>query len=133
MNGHTVEEIQSMIKISQGPGFNKYWIDPKLIGPDGRANPEYLMPPTTPGEFGQFIELRGKNVWNLDASLNKTTTIFGRTAMTIHVTMTNVLNHPVFSTPGFRGETSIQSQTFGQIEGPINGARQIYSRIEFRF
>jgi hypothetical protein len=133
MNGHTVEEIQSMIKISQGPGFNKYWIDPKLIGPDGRANPEYLMPPTTPGEFGQFIELRGKNVWNLDASLNKTTTIFGRTAMTIHVTMTNVLNHPVFSTPGFRNETSIQSQTFGQIDGPANGARQMYARLEFKF
>lgn len=133
MNGHTVEEIQSMIKISQGPGFNQYWIDPKLIGPDGRANPEYLMAPTTPGEFGQFIELRGRNVWNLDASLNKTTTIWGRTAMTIHVTMTNVLNHPVFSTPGFRGETSIQSDTFGQTTAPINGARQIYSRIEFRF
>jgi hypothetical protein len=133
MNGHTVEEIQSMIKISQGPGFNKYWIDPKLIGPDGRANPEYLMPPTTPGEFGQFIELRGRNVWNLDASLNKTTTIFGRTSMTIHVTMQNVLNHPVFSTPGFRGETSIQSQTFGQTDGPINGARQMYARVEFRF
>ena len=31
-----------MIKISPGPGFARYWIDPKLIGPDGRANPEYL-------------------------------------------------------------------------------------------
>ena len=133
MNGHTVEEIQSMIKISQGPGVNMYWIDPKLIGPDGRANPEYLAPPTTPGEFGQFITLRGKNVWNVDASLQKTTTIFGRTAMTLHFTLTNVFNHPVFSTPGFRNETSIQSQTFGQIGGPANGARQVYSRIEFRF
>ena len=133
MNGHTVEEIQKMIRISPGPGFNKYWIDPKLIGPDGRANPEYLMPPTTPGEFGQFIELRGRNVWNLDASLNKTTRIFGRTAMTMHITMTNVLNHPVFSTPGFRGETSIQSTTFGQTDGPVNGARQMYARIEFKF
>lgn len=133
MNGHTVEEIQSMIRISQGPGFNQYWIDPKLIGPDGRANPEYLTPPTTPGEFGQFIELRGRNVWNLDASLNKTTTIWGRTAMTIHVTMTNVLNHPVFSTPGFRGETSIQGTTFGQTTAPINGARQMYARLEFKF
>ena len=56
MNGHTVEEIQNMIRISQGPGFNQlYWVDPKLIGPDGRANPEYLAVPTTPGEWGQFI------------------------------------------------------------------------------
>ena len=133
MNGHTVEEIQDMIKMSQGPGLNRYWVDPKLIGPDGRANPEYLAPPTTPGEFGQFITLRGKNVWNLDASLNKTTTIFGRTAMTVHLTFTNVLNHPIFGTPGFRGETSIQSQTFGQTENTVNGARQVYARIEFRF
>ena len=41
-NGHTIEEIQDMITILPGPGFNQYWIDPKLIGPDGRANPEYL-------------------------------------------------------------------------------------------
>jgi hypothetical protein len=133
MNGHTVEEIQDMIKIGPGPGLNLYWVDPKLIGPDGRANPEYLAPPTTPGEFGQFIMLRGKNFWNLDASLQKTTTIFGRTAMTVHLTFTNVLNHPVFTTPGFRSDVSIQSQTFGQIDGPSNGARQVYSRIEFRF
>lgn len=133
MNGHTLEEIQSMITIVPGPGRNKYWIDPKLIGPDGRANPEYLAPPTTPGEFGDFLYLRGRNVWNIDASLNKTTTIFGRTAMTIHLTFQNVLNHPVFSTPGFLGDTSIQSTTFGQTTNPINGARQVYSRIEFRF
>jgi hypothetical protein len=133
MNGHTVEEIQSMIKVSQGPGLNMYWIDPKLIGPDGRANPEYLAPPTEPGQFGQFIYLRGNNVWNIDASLNKTTTIWGRTAMTVHFTVTNLLNHPIFSTPGFLGDTSIQSTTFGQSTNTINGARQVYSRIEFRF
>jgi hypothetical protein len=133
MNGHTVEEIQNMIHISPGPGFNRYWIDPKLIGPDGRANPEYLAPPTTPGEFGQFVYLRGTNVWNIDASLNKTSTIWGRTAMTIHVTIQNLLNHPVFSTPGFLGDTSISSTTFGQTGNPINGARQMYARLEFRF
>jgi hypothetical protein len=133
MNGHTAKEIQDMIHISPGPGFNRYWIDPKLIGPDGRANPEYLMPPTEPGQFGDFIYLRGNNVWNVDASLNKTTTIFKRTAMTVHFTVTNLLNHPVFSTPGFLGDTSIQSTTFGQSGNPINGARQVYSRVEFRF
>ncbi|MEO5894835.1 MAG: carboxypeptidase-like regulatory domain-containing protein [Vicinamibacterales bacterium] len=133
MNGHTVDEIQSMIHISPGPGFNRYWIDPKLIGPDGRANPEYLAPPTTPGEFGSFVYLRGNNVWNIDASLNKTTALIGRTSMTIHFTVQNLLNHPVFSTPGFLGDTSIQSTTFGQSGNPINGARNLYARLEFRF
>ncbi len=59
-NGHTIEEIQDMITIRPGPGFNRYWIDPTLVGPDGRANPEYLDVPTAPGEWGQFIYLRGR-------------------------------------------------------------------------
>lgn len=135
MNGHTAEEIQKMITISQGPGFSRYWVDPKLIGPDGRANPEYLQAPTTPGEFGQFIYLRGRNVWNIDASLNKTAELYGRTALTFHITIQNLLNHPVFSTPGFLGDTSITSTTFGQTTSgnPINGARQMYARMQFRF
>jgi len=140
MNGHTAEEIQRMITIGPGPVdpvlnkiVTRYFVDPKLIGPDGRANPEYLAPPTTPGEFGQLLYLRGKNTWNVDASLNKTVTIAGRNQLTIHLTITNVLNHPVWSTPGFLGETSIQSTTFGLSTNPINGARQVYTRAEFKF
>jgi hypothetical protein len=143
MNGHTVEEIQSMIDVRPGPpsiGFNRYWIDPKLIGPDGRANPEYLAVPTTPGEFGDFVYLRGTNIWNLDGSISKTATIFGRTAMTFHLTVQNVLNHPIWSTPGFLGDTNITSTTFGQATNPLSGgtlsstgARQAYARVEFKF
>lgn len=138
-NGHTLEEIQSMIKIRPGPGLAMYWIDPRLIGPDGRANPEYLAPPTTPGEFGQFLYLRGTNIWQLDGSLNKNAEIFGRFGLNIHVTIQNVLNHPVWSTPGFLGDTSITSTTFGQTTAPLTGgglglgARQMYARVEFRF
>ena len=51
--GLTVKDLQDMIQISPGPGFNRYWIDPKLVGPDGRANPQYLQVPTAPGEFDQ--------------------------------------------------------------------------------
>ncbi len=139
MNGHTVEEIQNMIHISPGPGLNRYWIDPKLIGPDGRANPEYLAPPTTPGELGQFIYLRGVNIWQLDGSLNKTVPFYGRTRVLVHLTVQNVLNHPIWSTPGFLGDTSIQSQTFGQSTGVLTGggmglgARQMYLRVGFQF
>jgi hypothetical protein len=122
-----------MITIVPGPGFNQYWIDPKLIGADGRANPEYLDVPTAPGEWGQFIYLRGRNVWNIDGSLMKNFAVYGRTAMTLHFTFQNLLNHPVFSTPGFLGDTSITSTTFGQTTAPINGARQVYARLEFRF
>lgn len=132
-NGHTVEEIQSMIKMSYGPGFARYWIDPKLVAADGRANSEYLQIPTTPGEFGQFIYLRSKTTWNLDASLNKQFTLYGRSTLNLHVTITNVLNHPIWGTPGFLGSANINSTTFGQTSNPLNGARQMYVRAEVRF
>ena len=132
-NGHTIEEIQSMIRISPGPGLNRYWIDPKLIGADGRANPEYLQVPTTPGEFGDFIYLRSKNTWNLDASFNKQFPLYGRSTLNFHVTMTNVFNHPIWGTPGFLGTANITSTTFGQTGNPLNGARQMYLRAEVRF
>ena len=97
MNGLTVKDLQKMIKVSPGPGFARYWIDPKLIGPDGRANPQYLAPPTTPGEFGQFVYLRGPNIWNVDASLNKSFRVTNDVKFTLHITATNLLNHPVWA------------------------------------
>ena len=109
------------------------WIDPKYIGPDGRANPEFIQVPSTPGELGQFVILRGKANWSLDASLNKDVDLPGRTALRIHVTMQNVLNHPIFGTPNWNGNPSINSSTFGQTTNPINGARQMYIRGEIRF
>ena len=60
-------------------------------------------------------------------------TVYGRTQMNLHFTFQNLLNHPVFSTPGFLGDANITSTTFGQTTQPINGARQVYARIEFRF
>src|SRR4030095_9857504 len=57
-NGHTAEEIQKLLRNPSHPTAGpKYGADEKLIGPDGRANPEYLTVPTTPGEWGQLITL----------------------------------------------------------------------------
>ena len=53
--------------------------------------------------------------------------------------MQNVLNQPVWSTPGFLGDTSITSTTFGQSTGVVTGggmglgARQMYARLGFQF
>jgi hypothetical protein len=139
VNGTTVEDLQKAIKITRGPGLARYWIDPNYIGPDGRANPDYIRVPTTPGELGERIVLYGKNTWNLNASLNKDFDIPGRATMRVHVTMTNVLNHPIWSAPNWNGEPSINSTTFGQVTAPITinnrdiGARQTYLRMEVRF
>ncbi len=112
-----------MITMTDIPNsFSRLWVDPRLVGPDGRANPEYLTVPTTPGEQGQLLFLRGKNTWNLDMSLLKTATIHGNKQITFHFTMTNVFNAQVWSTVGFLGDSNITSQTFGQTANPINTA-----------
>jgi hypothetical protein len=142
----TVEDIQKMVRISPVPNStNHYWIDPKLIGPDGRANPAYLQPPTTPGELGQYIYLRGRPIWLLNASLNKSTRIWGRSQLTIHITAENVLNQVTWNTPGFLADQNgaiapflnITNTTFGQIDNPYTqqgfGSRQLYLRTEISF
>jgi hypothetical protein len=133
VNGTTVEDLQKAIRWSNGPGFARYWIDPKYIGPDGRANPEFIRVPTEPGELGQRVILRGKVSWGLDASLNKQFDLPGRMNIRLHMTMTNVLNHPVWGAPDWNDNPGITSTTFGQVTGPINGAREMYFRAEIGF
>jgi hypothetical protein len=136
-NGHTIEDIQKLIRIRPHPTnvAQRYWADEKLIGPDGRANPEYLAPPTNPGEFGQILTLRGRPVWVFDMSLNKTTTLIGRSEITVHVTIQNVLNKAVWSTPGFLGSANITDTTFGVSNQAVNNTspRNLYSRVTIKF
>ena len=92
--------------------------------------------PTTPGEWGQLITLRGMPVWAFDASLNKTTGFVGKSSITVHVTMQNLLNRPVWSTPGFLGTVDITSTTFGVSTNPVNNgtpAEPVYLRVTVRF
>ena len=140
--GVTVEDIQKLITISPGPGFNRYFVDPKLIGPDGRANPAYLQVPTEPGKFGQFIYLYGKNTFNLDASLNREVQLAPKTRLTIWIGAFNVLNRAIWTTgalnntaPGlsFLTDANITSQTFGQVSGPVNSSRSMQVRTSLSF
>jgi len=137
VNGTTVEDLQNAIRIGPATGFNRYWIDPKYIGADGRANPEFIQVPSEPGVLGQQVILRGKNTWVLHGSLNKDFDLPGRTSMRLHLTMTNVLNHPVWTAPNWNGNPSINSTTFGQTGSPYtgndHGSRQAYFRVEVRF
>jgi hypothetical protein len=144
--GVTVKDLQKMIKVVPGPGFNRYFIDPKIIGADGRANPAFLAPPTTPGELGQIIYLRTPSTWGLDAAINKSFVLTpGGMMLTLHITAQNVLNHPVWATgpniPGtglglnFLNDANITSTTFGQVAQPlnVNAPRNLYIRTEIKF
>jgi hypothetical protein len=71
LNGITASDLQKLITVSSGPNGTELFVDPKLIGADGRANPQYLASPTTPGEHGERIWLYGPRFWNVDLGIAK--------------------------------------------------------------
>jgi hypothetical protein len=137
LNGITREDLQKMVKVSPGGRLgNVLFLDPKLIGPDGRANPQFLSYPTNPGEFGQFIELYGPSVFIPDLSLAKDIAITERVKFNLWVTFLNAFNNPVFdSSAGVAGSVSIDSPTFGQTGSTFGGggARNIQIRAALVF
>jgi hypothetical protein len=138
LNGITREELQKMVKISPGGRLgNVLFLDPKLIGPDGRANPQFLSFPTKPGEFGQFIDLYGPSVFVPDLSLSKDIAITERVKFNIWATFLNAFNRPVFeASGGVAGSVSIDSTTFGQTGATFVGggsARTIQIRAALVF
>lgn len=103
-------------------------VDPRLIGPDFRANPQYLLPNTTPGEFGQLLLLSDRNtfVWNI--SITKTFSVLERGRLQTFASFNNVLNHPRWGFP----DTNVFSQTFGVVGAPA-GSRSINLRATLSF
>jgi len=91
-------------------------VDASLIGADGRANPAFLLPNTTPGEFGQLLFLRDKNTYQWDMSLTKRFRILEKTQFELFAGFNNVLNHPRWGFP----DTNVFSTTFGVVGAPGN-------------
>jgi len=136
LNGITVEELQQMVHIRPGPNGNVFFVDERLIGADGRANPQFLAPPTTPGELGQFVYLHGPGLWTADLGLAKTFRTGGGSTFNFKALFINAFNHRNTIVGGTGGAThSIDSTTFGQSTG-IPGsasAREIQFRVGFYF
>src|SRR5581483_4429224 len=76
-----------------------YYVNPQIIAANGRANPNYLALPTTPGQFGSFIWLYGPHFVTDDLSIAKSASIFERLRMEIRAEMVNAFNHPIFQVP----------------------------------
>jgi Carboxypeptidase regulatory-like domain len=140
LNGITVEELQKMVKVSAPPAGepfnvgNVLYLDPRLIGSDGRANPEFLRYPTTPGERGQYVYLYGPGLIVADLGLAKTFTMGGQRRFNFEALFINAFNHRNTTVGGTGGTSvSIDSQTFGQSGGTAVGARQIQFRLGFYF
>ncbi|HEX6973101.1 MAG TPA: hypothetical protein VF147_01805, partial [Vicinamibacterales bacterium] len=103
-------------------------------GADGRANPEFRAPPTTPGVQGQYVYLYGPGLWSLDAGISKRFSIAGRQSFNFEALMINALNHRNTTVGGTGGASlSIDSTTFGQSTGVAIGARQIQFRLGYNW
>ena len=105
-------------------------IDPRLIGPDGRANSAFFGHPL-PGTTGtlHLTPVSGPGFWNFDFSMIKRTRISERTNIEFRAEFFNVLNHTNF----FTGETqTITSATFGQVTDTFD-PRIVQFAVKFNF
>ena len=130
LNGITVKELQNMINSRPGPGGNIFFVDEELIGADGRANPQFLSYPTTPGQQGQYIYLTGPGLWTADLGINKTFRLGAARTFNFEALMINAFNHRNPIVGGTGGATlSIDSTTFGRTTANAIGARQVQFRL----
>ena len=136
--GVTLDQIQSMFnaartRLTGRPAgtttdLQRLSVDPRLIGPDFRANPQFLLPNTTPREFGQLLFLRDKNTFQWDVSMTKTFQVTEKARFQVFASFNNVLNHPRWGFP----DTNVFSQTFGVVGAPA-GSRSINLRATASF
>jgi hypothetical protein len=143
--GVTVDQIQKMFnaeltRVTGRPTVTdqqRLAVDPQLIGPDGRANPAFLLPNTTPGEFGDIIFIRDRSNWVWNLSVAKNVSLTDRTRLQLFASFNNVLNHPRWGLGDALGVpptafTDVNSTSFGIIGAP-GGNRTINLRATLSF
>lgn len=127
----SVEELKDSMGIFFDPVTGRpLVIDPRLIGPDGRANPQFFDHPL-PGTTGtlHLTPVSGPGFWNFDFSMIKRTRLSERTNIEFRAEFFNVFNHTNF----FTGENqNITSATFGQVTDTFD-PRIIQFAVKFNF
>ncbi|MCI0391462.1 MAG: TonB-dependent receptor [Acidobacteria bacterium] len=92
------EELQSLTGLFKDPATGRpLFVDPSLIGADGRANTQLLRNPDA-GQFGtlQLTPVSGPGVWNIDLSLIKRTRIKESWNLEFRAEAFNAFNHTNF-------------------------------------
>jgi hypothetical protein len=110
----TLSELQSMVGLFNAPGTGlPLMVDPRLIGPDGRANPEFLSNPPA-GSFGNLslTPVDGPGYWSADAALIKRTRFTENLNLELRLEAFNVFNHTNFNVDN---NLDINSTNFGKI------------------
>jgi hypothetical protein len=135
----SASRLQSAVGVFKPAGKpDVFFIDPQLVGTDGKANPNYLALPTTPGQFASFVYLHGPKFVTDDLSIAKRMPIIGeRLRAEFRAEMLNAFNHPIFQVP--TGGTfsinpvSINSTTFGRTTTTTTLPRQVQFRLQLMF
>jgi hypothetical protein len=113
-------ELQDRTGVFYDPATGRpLFVDPSLIGSDGRANPQFLQNPLA-GEYGtlQLTPVSGPSFWNVDMSLIKRTKIRESLNLEFRAEAFNLFNHTNFFVNAEAHD--INSQTFGRIGGTFD-------------
>ena len=134
----SADVLQSNVGVYHSGNPYVYFVNPKLIGADGRSNPTYLTPAGTAGMFGSFLYLYGPRYISDDVSIAKQMPLWGdRLRTEIRAEMVNAFNHPIFQVPtgGTFGinPISVTSTTFGRATATTSVPRQVQFRVRFVF
>lgn len=125
------DELQKMTGLFFDPVTGRPLLfDPKLIGPDGRANPAFITNPRA-GQVGTLglTPLSGPGFWNFDAALIKRIKISETTNLELRLDAFNALNHTNY----FVGEANdINSTSFGKITSTFE-PRILQLAVKFNF
>jgi hypothetical protein len=107
-------------------------INPKYLAfpTGGGANPQMIVPNTTPGTIGQRVWLYGPRMSFDDLAITKNFAITESVRFNLQAEMLNAFNHPVFSPGAANGCTyfcfnnqfspNVLSGNFGIVNGPYN-------------
>jgi len=134
----TVDQIKDLLGV-RNTANGVFFIDPSVIGADGRAvapNGQspfagqgfFNAPSGDPGSL-QPLQFNGPTNINWDASVIKTVPFTERVGLELRGEFFNVLNHPIF----FISSQNINSPNFGQITQTLNLPRvvQVAAKITF--
>jgi hypothetical protein len=111
----SAQELQELTGLFFDPASGRpLYIDPSLIGTDGRANMSILSNPAA-GFYGtlHLTPVSGPGYWNLDMSAIKRTAITERVNLEFRIEAFNAFNHTNFFVSNEQND--INSTTFGRL------------------
>lgn len=133
------DQIKDLFGTFVLPDGRIFFINPKVIGPDGRgvagdgqspfAGQVFFNPqPGQVGSLGRF-EFNGPTAYNIDFSIAKHTKFTEKVEMEFRAEFFNVFNNTVF----FVGDLNVNSTTFGRINTTLTSPRviQLGAKINF--